>query len=193
MSMSDPMNDRAAGGSTPSPEGLSRNDANPLLWLLLLVALLAVGWYFYNRNAGSTGTTEDESATQAAVAGADQAAATAERESSALHRKPKASAAKRVASATKPANRIASPLNRVQPDYPAAAQRRHSEGTVVVRVSVGADGMPTDVAYAERSGDIELDRAALQSVREWRFQPALKDGKAIASTVDVPVDFKLLK
>lgn len=190
--MSTPMTDHRPGETSPPPEDLSRNNASPLLWLLLVVALLAVGWYFYNRNAGSVADTSNASQ-PVATSPADSTART-ERESAAAQRKPKASIAKsRVANATKPANRAASPLGRVQPDYPAAAQRRHSEGTVVVRVSVGTDGMPTDVGYAERSGDIELDRAALQSVREWRFQPALKDGKAIASTVDVPVDFKLLK
>jgi outer membrane biosynthesis protein TonB len=31
----------------------------------------------------------------------------------------------------------------------------------------------------------------MDAVRKWQFKPALKDGKAIASTVDVPVEFKL--
>ena len=39
--------------------------------------------------------------------------------------------------------------------------------------------------------DRELDRAALSAVKQWRFQPALRDGTQVASTVMVPVQFEL--
>ncbi len=77
------------------------------------------------------------------------------------------------------------------PDYPAAALRRGDAGTVMVRVDVGADGVPTDVSIETRSGSRDLDRAALDAVRRWRFNPAQRDGQPVASSVVVPIDFNL--
>ena len=62
---------------------------------------------------------------------------------------------------------------------------------MLVRVNVDTNGMATNPEVVNRSGSRDLDRAAMDAVRKWQFKPALKDGKAIASTVDVPVEFKL--
>ncbi len=77
------------------------------------------------------------------------------------------------------------------PDYPAAAMRRRISGTVAVRVEVGTDGVPTHVVVENSSRNRDLDRAALEAVRTWRFQPAQRDGQAVASSIVIPVDFKL--
>ncbi len=77
------------------------------------------------------------------------------------------------------------------PAYPPAALRRGDSGTVLVRVEVGADGVPTNVDVVSRSGSRDLDNAALDAVRQWRFSPAQKDGQAVAGDVMVPVDFNL--
>lgn len=76
------------------------------------------------------------------------------------------------------------------PIYPPAALRRGDGGTVVVRVEVTADGSPDGVALIQRSGSRALDRAAMQAVRRWRFQPALRNGQPVAASLDVPFDFK---
>lgn len=77
------------------------------------------------------------------------------------------------------------------PRYPAQALRRGEGGTVVVRVMVGADGVPTDVSVADSSGSRVLDRAALDAVRRWRFTPATgANGEPLADTVQVPIEFK---
>ena len=60
-----------------------------------------------------------------------------------------------------------------------------------VRAEVGATGTPSSVTLVRRSGSRDLDRAALDAVREWHFRPAIENGKAVASTVEVPVDFRL--
>lgn len=77
------------------------------------------------------------------------------------------------------------------PQYPLRALRSGIEGTVLVRVEIDAQGVPTQVSLEHRSGNRDLDRAALDAVRNWRFQPALRNGKAEASAVQVPVDFVL--
>lgn len=76
------------------------------------------------------------------------------------------------------------------PQYPAAALRRGDQGTVVVRVEVDATGYPSAVTLIGRSGSRELDRAAMETVRRWRFRPAQQNGQATTGSIDIPFDFK---
>ena len=77
------------------------------------------------------------------------------------------------------------------PDYPVRAMRAGETGTVLVRVMVGPDGVPVDVDVGRRSGSRDLDRAAVDAVRRWRFQPAVRDGQPVTASVDIPIDFTL--
>lgn len=77
------------------------------------------------------------------------------------------------------------------PEYPSAAMRNGDQGTVMVHVEVGVDGIPTSLEVAQRSGSRDLDRAALTAVRQWRFQPAQRDGQPVPGAVTVPIDFKM--
>jgi protein TonB len=80
------------------------------------------------------------------------------------------------------------------PTYPAAARRRQQQGTVTVRVLVGADGSVERAEVAESSGFDALDDAALETVRSrWRFVPARRDGLAVESWVLVPIRFALVE
>jgi periplasmic protein TonB len=76
------------------------------------------------------------------------------------------------------------------PRYPTEALRRGESGTVLVRVEVDAGGAPAGVALVQRSGSRDLDRAAMEAVRKWRFMPAQRDGQAIAASLVIPIDFK---
>jgi periplasmic protein TonB len=77
------------------------------------------------------------------------------------------------------------------PVYPDTARRRGEQGRVVLRVEVSADGAPVSIAVAQSSGFPRLDEAAAGAVRQWRFQPASREGRALAGTADVPIDFRL--
>jgi len=77
------------------------------------------------------------------------------------------------------------------PTYPPDARARGEQGRVIVRVVVGADGLPQTVGLAVSSGYPLLDRAALRAVRRWRFVPAERDGKPVAAVIDVPIAFHL--
>ena len=77
------------------------------------------------------------------------------------------------------------------PDYPTRALREGASGTVLVLVHIGPDGVPTSTEIAQSSGSRELDRAATQGVRRWRFEPAIADGHPTVGDVVVPIDFKL--
>jgi protein TonB len=76
------------------------------------------------------------------------------------------------------------------PAYPAAALRAGETGSVVVRVEVDATGYPNNVTVIQRSGSRDLDRAATDAVRRWRFTPAQSNGQAVPGTIEVPFDFK---
>lgn len=188
--MSDPMDRNHVEPTTPPARRTS-----PLVWLLLLVALLALGWYFYSRSTNDTSAVTTPT-TDAIEPTAESAAAEAEREAAAAaERRREADAAKATTPKPAPAPRLvdASPVAGMspEPDYPASSQRRGETGTVTLKVDVGADGVPTNVDFVDRSGSQDLDRAAMNAVKKWRFNPAKRDGKAIASSVTVPVNFVL--
>lgn len=81
------------------------------------------------------------------------------------------------------------PISQQAPRYPREALRRNVGGTVRVRVTVAIDGSVDRLELAESSGDRYLDRAAMEAVRRWRFQPASRDGQAIVADVVVPISF----
>lgn len=77
------------------------------------------------------------------------------------------------------------------PKYPLVAREKGYEGTVYLRVLVRADGHVERLAVDRSSGYEILDRAAVDSVKEWAFFPAKKGGKSIESWVLLPVKFAL--
>lgn len=75
------------------------------------------------------------------------------------------------------------------PRYPARAQRRGESGEVVLSIDVDARGRVARASVASSSGSKDLDRAALDAVRRWRFRPAMRDGRPVPATVTVPIAF----
>ncbi|MCB1572173.1 MAG: energy transducer TonB, partial [Xanthomonadales bacterium] len=67
----------------------------------------------------------------------------------------------------------------VRPKYPLEARRRGEQGTVVLRVLVGRDGLPVEVDIARSSGSRQLDRAAREAVLRSRFRPVQVNGIAV--------------
>ncbi len=77
------------------------------------------------------------------------------------------------------------------PKYPLLAREKGYEGTVYLRVLVRADGRVERLTVDRSSGYEVLDRAAVDSVREWAFFPAKKGGRSVQSWVLLPVKFAL--
>ncbi|ANE55532.1 energy transducer TonB [Methylomonas sp. DH-1] len=90
-----------------------------------------------------------------------------------------------------PADSNAAYLNNPKPEYPLVARQRHWQGTVLLRVYVGADGKAQQVNIQRSSGHDVLDESALDAVREWRFVPAKRGDFAEASWATVPIVFEL--
>jgi len=75
------------------------------------------------------------------------------------------------------------------PSYPRDALRRGETGEALLRIQVGADGNVGDIDLVRSSGSRSLDRAATDAVRRWRFQPALRGGRPVDGSVEVPIAF----
>jgi protein TonB len=62
-------------------------------------------------------------------------------------------------------------LKKVPPEFPADAMRKNiSAGTVRAKLSIGADGKVADVEVVEAEPKRVFDRAAVEALREWRFE-----------------------
>lgn len=81
------------------------------------------------------------------------------------------------------------PTNRPPPVYPREAMRRGIGGSVRVQATVAPDGSVERMDVAQSSGNRDLDRAAMEAVRRWRFTPAMRNGQPVSETVVIPVDF----
>lgn len=89
------------------------------------------------------------------------------------------------------ANYRAGYLNNPKPLYPNLSRRMGEQGTVKLRVRVGADGNVLAVRLESSSGYPRLDESALKTVPRWRFVPAKRGDIAIESEVIVPIPFIL--
>ena len=79
----------------------------------------------------------------------------------------------------------------VRPSYPASARRLGVQGTTLLKVHVLIDGAVGEVVVQESAGHIDLDQAAADAVRRWRFDPARRGNEPVAMWVLLPVEFRL--
>jgi protein TonB len=80
-------------------------------------------------------------------------------------------------------------LKRTQPVYPQEAFIKKIEGTVMLEILIGIDGR---VGRARVLRSIpQLDQAAILTVRQWIFSPAVKGGRPVPTTANAPVSFRI--
>ena len=75
--------------------------------------------------------------------------------------------------------------------YPLLSRRLGEQGKVLLRVLVHTDGSAMSVEIETGSGYTRLDQAARETVRQWRFIPAMQGDKTVNSWVIVPINFSL--
>ena len=81
-------------------------------------------------------------------------------------------------------------LKRVDAEFSEAARRARISGKVLVHFVVNEQGVPVDLQVTESPG-YDLDKAALAAVSQWRFAPAMKDGKPIPFPLTAQVSFSV--
>ena len=82
-------------------------------------------------------------------------------------------------------------VHHVPATYPPDAEREGVTGTVVLEAVIGADGNPARVAIVNSIVDGRLADAAARAVRQWRYDPALLNGRPVEVTVAIHVAFEL--
>ncbi len=83
------------------------------------------------------------------------------------------------------------PIYQVPPKYPQEAKEERVQGTVVVRVIIDTEGNVIEATGLE-DPDPRLTQAAIEAIRQWKFQPAVdRDGKPLRVVASIAVYFKL--
>jgi periplasmic protein TonB len=81
------------------------------------------------------------------------------------------------------------PIRLTKPQYPHDAFVKKIEGVVIVEILIDSTG---HVAQARVVQSIpQLDAAALQTVSQWLFSPAVKRGRPVATLARAPVTFRI--
>lgn len=77
------------------------------------------------------------------------------------------------------------------PVYPASSVRQREEGDVLARVLVDSSGAAKEVLIEKSSGFELLDRAAVDAISQWQFNPGRRGGKPVEGWVMVPIKFSM--
>jgi len=77
-----------------------------------------------------------------------------------------------------------------EPEFSEEARKAKYQGVCVVWLVVGPDGRPRDI-QVHRTLGLGLDEKAVEAVKTWRFEPAMKDGKPVSAQISVEVTFRL--
>jgi periplasmic protein TonB len=75
------------------------------------------------------------------------------------------------------------------PEYTEEARKAKTQGTCILGFIVDTEGHPRDIRIVRGLG-FGLDANAIDAVRQWRFDPAKKDGKPVSVQVNVEVAFR---
>ncbi len=79
----------------------------------------------------------------------------------------------------------------VRPEYPWIARVRGYEGMVLLSAEILGNGNVGKLAVKRSSGFALLDQSALDTVRNWKFEPGRESGGPASMWVEVPVRFTL--
>lgn len=82
------------------------------------------------------------------------------------------------------------PIKSPDPEYSIEARQQKVQGSCVLWLVVGTDGLPRSIRVQKGLG-FGLDEKAVEAVRQWRFEPALKDGKPVPVQINIEVSFRL--
>src|SRR5207245_11265758 len=79
-------------------------------------------------------------------------------------------------------------LPHLPPTYPVLAKSQHVSGDVRIDALIDANGRVTTMKVV--SGPTLLHQAAMDSLRQWKYQPASLDGKPVPMHLTVTIQFR---
>jgi len=81
-------------------------------------------------------------------------------------------------------------IYQVDPEFSEEARKAKFSGNVEVHLIVDENGLPTHVTVYRPIG-MGLDEKAVDAVRQYKFKPAMKDGKPVKVDIYVDVNFQI--
>ena len=78
-------------------------------------------------------------------------------------------------------------ISRVDAEYPKLARQAGASGIVELEATISVDGRVKNARVVH--GNTMLQKAAIDAVLQWRYQPAMLNGKAVESPVEIKVNF----
>jgi len=86
------------------------------------------------------------------------------------------------------------PIKRVSPKYPISAARNHREGWARLSFVIDTEGNVNNILVTETSGSKDLTKAAVKAAQQWKYKPAMENGKPVQQCVNsVQMDFRMNK
>lgn len=82
-------------------------------------------------------------------------------------------------------------IYKVEPAYTEEARKAKIDGSVLLSLVIGADGLAHDISIL-KSLDSGLDRSAAEALQLWHFAPGTLKGEPVAVRATIEVNFKLL-
>jgi periplasmic protein TonB len=84
------------------------------------------------------------------------------------------------------------PIHQDYPAYPAEAQKKRWEDSVLVRYVIGTNGRVKDVTILDHARQPIFDVATVDAIKDWAFRPMKKDGKNVEVVHELTVFFQLV-
>lgn len=75
--------------------------------------------------------------------------------------------------------------------YPHWLVSKGWEGKLIVAIEIRTDGSVGLYQIMKSTGHSILDQEAVGAVQDWKFKPALKDGKPVRTCIQIPITFQL--
>src|ERR1019366_2155760 len=82
-------------------------------------------------------------------------------------------------------------IKMARPEYPAELQQLGIQGAVVMRAVISTTGELLNLEAINADVDARLVKAALDTVRQWKYQPTLLNGQPVEVVTAITVDFQL--
>jgi TonB family protein len=82
-------------------------------------------------------------------------------------------------------------VSKVEPEYSEEARLAKYQGSTLLSVEIGADGLARNIRVIRGLG-LGLDQKAIEAVKQWRFQPGVADGQPVTTAAQIEVNFRLL-
>jgi TonB family protein len=81
-------------------------------------------------------------------------------------------------------------IKRLVPQYPESAREQHIQGLVALDAWIGLDGVPR-IGKVVAHASPELEQSSASAIKEWRYDPATCNGKAVEVETVLRVDYTL--